>query len=131
MSINVGQVSHSLSDGSRFYAYSGIVQGDISAPATITLIDIPNSGLKDQFVKIQPSFGNPVSASGGQALGIAILIDGIEVIRQAYKDDADSVGYTQEFELFIPRQSRLEVISLNTASNNTQQRGCTMLGWCI
>jgi hypothetical protein len=52
MSINVGQVSHFLSDGSRFYAYSGIVQGDVSVPATITLIDIPNTGLKDSFVKI-------------------------------------------------------------------------------
>ena len=129
MSINVGQVSHFLSDGSRFYAYSGIVQGDVSVPATITLIDIANTGLKDSFVKIQPSYGEIISATDREHLGISVLIDEIEVINtqkyRAYDDMWES------FELFIPRQSRLQVLSINTSSNNTQNRGCTLLGWCL
>jgi len=132
MSINVGQVSHFLSDGSRFYAYSGIVQGDVSVPATITLIDIPNTGLKDSFVKIIPSYGKLISGNSGSVLGISILIDGIEVAnsQQYYQQSADASRATI-FELFIPRGSKLEIISLNTANNNTQNRGCTMLGWCL
>ena len=82
MSINVGQVSHPLSDGLRFYAYSGIVQGGIAVPASVTLISIPNTGLKDTFVKIQNSYGLPVTTGFQDALGISILIDDVEVIKQ-------------------------------------------------
>ena len=131
MSINVGQVNHFLSDGSRFYAYSGIVQGDGSVPASITLISIPNTGLKDSFVKIQPSFGNANASGGGDSLGISVLIDGVEVINQQGQTATNHSRATQEMNLFIPRQSSLTILSLNTSGNNTQERGVTMLGWCL
>jgi hypothetical protein len=127
MSINVGQVSTNLSDGERFYAYSGVIVGDVTVPASITLISIPNTGLKDAFVKIQSCYGRPISASSAHQIGIGVLIDGIEVIKsQRYEAESD---YTETFELFIPRQSSLTILSLNTALNNTQERSVNMLGW--
>jgi hypothetical protein len=128
MSINVGQVNHFLSDGSRFYAYSGVLQGDVSVPASITLISIPNTGLKDSFIKIQGFFGLEASSSSSQQLGIKVLIDDIEVY------DNQNFYYSSDdatIELFIPRQSKLEILSSNTTGNNTQNRGCSVLGWCL
>lgn len=127
MSINVGQVSTNLSDGERFYAYSGVVVGDITSPASITLISIPNTGLKDSFIKIQPSYGEVVADINGEHLGISVSIDGIEVVNtQRYRIYADTL---ESFDLFIPRQSSFTILSLNTAANNTQERGVTVLGW--
>jgi len=127
--INAGQSLQRFTQD-KWYAYSGIVQGDITVPASITLIDIPNTGLKNAFVKIQPSYGEPTVTSGGNALGISISIDGIEVVKSQLSDPNDRTEVV-EYELFIPRQSRLEVISLNKAANNTQERGVTVLGWYV
>ena len=132
MSINVGQVSHHLSDGSRFYAYSGVVQGDVSVPATITLISIPNTGLKDSFIEIQPFFGSVISSAGGAGLGLSIQIDDIEIMELSYEQgDFGKFDHDVTPKLFVPRGSKLEVISNNTSANNTQTRGCTLLGWCL
>ena len=133
MSINVGQVSTNLSDGLRFYAYSGDIQGDITVPASITLISIPNTGLKDSFVKIQPFFGSEISSNVGDALGLSVTIDGITIYNSqvnAWRRENVQLP-PHEIELFIPRQSNLVITSLNTAANNTQLRGCNMLGWCL
>ena len=35
------------------------------------------------------------------------------------------------YDLFIPRQSKLEVISNNTADNNTQERGVNLIGYYL
>ncbi len=129
MSVTTGFITTQLASGDRFYAYSGIVQGDVSVPATVKLIDIPNIGLRDTFVKITPFFGDLVSGAATAILGIQILIDGIEVLesqtQQGYLDQ------TRPWELFVPRGSKFEVISLNTAGNNTQDRGVTVLGWYL
>ena len=126
--INTGESLQRFTED-KWYAYSGVVQGDVSVPSTITLIDIPNSGLRNGFVKIQLSFGQSLSASGTQQLGTIIRIDGVEVIkhqgREYPRNDNDV------FELFVPKQSRIEVISMNTSSNNTQDRACTILGWYV
>jgi len=129
MSINVGQVSHPLSDGSRFYAYSGPIQGDVSVPASITLISIPNTGLKDTFVKIQPFFGQEVSSSSGQQLGLQVLIDDNLVFE--YGNLTYTLNDHNHYEFFVPRGSKLECISINKSGNNTQVRGVAMLGWCL
>jgi hypothetical protein len=125
--INAGQSLQRFTQD-KWYAYSGVVQGDVSVPATITLIDIPNSGLKNGFIKIQPCYGNAVSTSVGNQLGIEVKIDGVSVFdAQAHYPYGDR----DNFELFVPKQSRLEVISLNTSNNNNQKRGVTVLGWYV
>jgi len=132
MSINVGQVSTNLSDGNRFYAYSGVVTGDITVPASITLISIPNTGLRDSFVKIQPYQGTPVSTGVTHGLGIAVSIDGVQVYTDRFLHSAyASTPIDGHIELFIPRQSSLTILSLNSSTNNTQERGCNMLGWSL
>jgi len=125
----VGKSKYKLSDGSKWFAYSGIIVGDVSAPASIELINIPNSGLRDAYVKIQPSYGKPASTSGGNALGIIVKINDIEVIKFQDYEPEHNQGAPIEFSLFIPYQSKLEIISLNTSANNTQERGVTVLGW--
>ena len=128
MSIQIGGFK-TLAGGRRFYAYSGLFQGGVSDPPDLTLIEIKNSGLKDSFVKIQPSFGKAVSTSGGTALGISILIDDQEIVNnQIYEHESDQ---TEILELFVPRQSKLTVKSINTSANTLQERGVTILGWFL
>lgn len=111
----------------KWFANSGLIVGDVSVPATIELINIPNTGLQNAYVKIQPFYGKPASASSGNGLGILIKINDIEIIKS--QRDGDNNVDPFQFELFIPYQSKLEIISLNTSANNTQERGVTLLGW--
>ena len=120
-----------LSGGDKYYSYSGIVFGDVTAPATISMINIPNTGLRDSYVQIQPFFSTPVSASAGNSLGLQIQLDDVTILKQAYKDDSDSLDNNNTIILFIPRQSKLEILSLNTAGNNTQERGVNLLGYYV
>tara|TARA_R100000655_G_scaffold97239_1_gene140095 strand:+ start:19 stop:405 length:387 start_codon:yes stop_codon:yes gene_type:complete len=122
-----------LSGGDKWFSYSGEIFGDVSAPATISMILIPNTGLKDSLVQITPYFGQPVSASANTGLGIAIKLDDVTI----YKTQAEEQTSRQEqivsntIPLFIPRQSKLEIISLNTSGNNTQIRGANLLGYYL
>jgi hypothetical protein len=117
-----------LSGGDKYYSYSGVIQGDVSVPASIQLIYIPNTGLRDSYVKISPFFGLEVSSSSDHQLGISVKIDDVEVInRQNFYYSSDD-GH---LELFVPRQSKLEVLSLNTTNNNTQKRGATMIAYYL
>ena len=126
-----------LSGGDKWYSYSGTIFGDVSVPASITLVLIPNIGLRDSYIKISPYFGTHVSNATGSSLGISILIDGIEVVRgrQFLVPTANStynISWANlETELFVPRQSKLEILSLNTSANNTQTRGCTLIGYYL
>lgn len=131
MSVSVGLNQKLLTQGERFYAYSGIVQGDVSVPASISLINFTN-GLRDAFVKIQPSYGFPASSTTGAQVGLEIKIDGISVYKAQTGRSTDFNQLDSEMiELFLPRQSTIEVISLNTSGNNTQDRGATLLGWYL
>ena len=128
MSVTIGS-QRLLTSGDRYYAYSGIVQGDVSVPASITLLSM-DSGLRDAFVKIQPSYGKEINNSVGQQLGISVLIDGIELVKQQAEYES-RISSDEMIELFLPRQSTLEVVSLNSSLNNTQDRGATLLGWYL
>tara|TARA_R100001163_G_C5022090_1_gene164648 strand:+ start:185 stop:574 length:390 start_codon:yes stop_codon:yes gene_type:complete len=126
-----------LSDGNRYYQYSEIVAGDVSVPATISLINIPNTGLRDSFVDIQPIFGTLVSSAVGSSLGIEVKINDT-VVLTCDQFSVTNWGGTQlstnqllRYSLFVPRQSKLEIISLNTSANNTQERGCNILGYYL
>ena len=112
-SISIGR-SLSTLDGSRWYAYSSPLVGDVGLPATVTLIDIPSSGLRNN-----------------EALGISILIDETEVFNTVYSNNETTKPNSDEIEFFIPRSSTVKVLSLNTAANNTQVRGCNILGWYV
>jgi len=129
-SISIGR-SLSTLDGSRWYAYSSPLVGDVGLPATVTLIDIPSSGLRNSFIKVKPFFGQPVSTAANQALGISILIDETEVFNSIYSNNSTTKPNSDEIEFFIPRSSTVKVLSLNTAANNTQVRGCNILGWYV
>lgn len=131
MSLNL-PTQQLLSDGTKWFAYSGVVQGDVSVPATITLIDIPNTGLRDSYVKILPYFAVPISSSGGTGLGIIVSIDDIEVYKaQTEQGNRWSPTIDGEICLFVPRQSKLTITSMNTTTNNTQERGANIHAWFL
>ena len=123
----VGKTKFNLSDGSKWFAYSGIAFGDVSVPATIELINIPNTGLRDAYVKIQPFYGQEVSSTSGQQLGIVVKINDIEVFKS--QNLTYAINDHNAYEFFVPYQSKLEILSLNTSSNNTQERGVSVVGW--
>jgi len=131
----IGKGQALLSDGDKWYSYSGPFTADIAVPATYTLTLIPDTGLRDSFVKITPSFGATQAFGLATSLGIVIHIDGIEVFRDqpnAYGNETvqdDLVS--NSIDLFIPRQSKLEIFSLNTSANNLQERGVVVLGWYL
>ena len=115
-----------LSGGDKWFSYSSEVFGDVSAPATIQMNFIPNTGLRDSYTIIQPSYGLPVSTSSSAILGIEVKINDTTIIKsQTIRREGD------DFVLFVPRQSKFEVISLNTSANNTQIRGCNILGYYL
>jgi len=122
-----------LSGGDKWYSYSGVLFGDVTTPATIQMILIPNTGLKDSYVIMQPYFGQPVTASANTGLGIMVKLDDVEI----YKTQAEEQTSRQEqivsnqITLFVPRQSKLEIISLNTSGNNTQERGVNVIGYYL
>ena len=119
-----------LSVGHKWYSYSGTLFGDVSVPATIQLIFIPNTGLKDSLIELQPFYGQPVSTSSTQQLGIVLKLDDVEIYRNQ-GNDYRPFSYNEQIRLFIPRQSKLEVISLNTSGSNTQLRGANMIGYYL
>lgn len=125
-----------LSGGDKYYSYSGEVFGDVSAPATIQMIFIPNTGLRDSYIQIQPFFGRAVTSTTASALGLQIKLDDVTIYRQSGEDGASStheqfMRVQNLITLFIPRQSKLEIISLNTAANNTQIRGANLIGYYL
>ena len=118
-----------LSGGDKWYSYSGEVFGDVSVPATIPMIIIDNTGLKDSYVVISPFYGAPISNSGGAQIGITIKLDNVEIVKhKVYDVRGDMV---ENFPLFIPRNSKLEIISDNSTANNTQTRGATLIGYYL
>jgi len=130
MAIETGQSHKNLKSGRQWYAYSGIVQGGPTIPAFVTLIDILSTGLKDCFVKIQPCYGNLVSTSS-PALGILVLIDDVEIFDNQNYEPSRTGDRPEIIELFIPRQSRLTIKSINAEANTLQDRGVTVLGWYL
>jgi hypothetical protein len=119
-----------LSGGDKWYSYSGEVTGDVSVPASIQMVLIPNTGLRDSYVKIQPFYGLLVSDAQGSQLGIQVKLDDVIIMNIQQYRDYDS-SYRENVELFIPRQSKLEIISLNTSVNNTQVRGVNVIGYYL
>ena len=119
-----------LSGGDKYYSYSGVIQGDVSVPASISMILIPNTGLRDTYLRIQPFYGLPVSVTSGSGLGVSVKLNDVEIIN----DQANRHDYVSDhgsYDLFIPRQSKVEIISLNTSANNTQNRGVNAIGYYI
>ena len=121
-----------LSGGDKWFSYSGEIFGDVSAPATINMILIPNTGLRDSYVKIEPNYGREVSTGNFDQLGIKVNLNDVTIVNsQRSYDSGLSRDGPFEFNLFIPRQSKLEVISLNTSGNNTQIRSCNIIGYYL
>ncbi len=123
-----------LSGGDKYYSYSGVLFGDVSVPATIQMILMPNTGLRDSLIMIEPYYGVPVATTNGSALGIQVKLDDVTVIKQQanrYGASGDDTSSLREFKLFVPRQSKLEILSLNTSANNTQERGVNIIGYYL
>ena len=119
-----------LSGGDKYYSYSGVLFGDVSVPATIQMVFIPNTGLRDSLIQVLPFFGLPADDTAGQGLGITIKLDDVEIYKsQPAIQRRNTV--TNAIPLFIPRQSKLEIISNNTTGNNTQTRGCSLIGYYL
>lgn len=121
-----------LSDGNRYYAYSGEIQGDLSVPASISMILIPNTGLRDSLVHIQPYFDKPTTTSNNEGLGIEIKFNDTIIYNSQVGITPQTPTLTMNpIQLFIPRQSKLEIISVNTSGNNNQIRGANLLGYYL
>ncbi len=118
-----------LSGGDKWFSYSGIIFGDVSAPATIQMVFIPNTGLRDSLVQIQPFYANEVSSSSGDQLGIIVKLDDVEIIKQSPRGISDDRN--EQTNIFVPRQSKLEILSSNTSGNNTQERGVNLIGYYL
>ena len=94
------------------------------------MITIDNTGLRDSLIQVLPFFGTPADDTAGQGLGITIELDNVEIYRsQPAIQRRNTV--TNTIPLFMPRNSKLEVISLNTTGNNTQLRGVTVIGYYL
>ena len=119
-----------LSGGDKWFSYSGLKFGDASLPATIELVRIPNTGLRDSLVKIQPFFGLPPNVNPNEGLGIQIYIDD-DIVYEFKAPDPYYRNIQVPIDLFVPRQRELLILSLNTSGNNGQARGCTALGYYI
>ena len=127
MSLNI-PTQQLLSSGRKWFAYSGLQFGDASLPAVIPLVSIENVGLEDSVLVIKHYYGLPVSTASQQGLGIQIQIDDI-IVYEFKGPDGFYRDLPQPINLFIPRQSKLDVLSLNTSGNNGQARGATVLGY--
>ena len=83
---------------------------------------------RDSLVLIDPYFGKIVNAGGTATLGIQVKLNDVVVINSqnyaSYKQD-------EEYKLFVPRQSKLEILSINESLNNTQIRGANLLGYYL
>jgi len=118
-----------LPSGNKWYSYSGVVVGGPAIPATVELVKIISTGLKDSFVKIIPFYGQPIAAGSNDPVGIKIFINQVAVYESQQR--VDTAVPFELIELFIPKQSELQILSLNTANNTLQNRGCTVLGWTV
>jgi len=129
MSLNLG-TQQLLSNGTKYFSYSGVRQGDITLPATISLMTIDNAGLRDSLVCFQAYYGQPIGLGATDTLGIIVSIDDIEVYKSQGTDYRPQV-YNDEVKLFVPRQSKIQILSLNTVANNLQERGCNLIGYYL
>jgi len=127
--MTVGRVQQKL-DQDRFFAYSGLLQGDATSPATVTLVDIPDSGLRNAIIQIQPFFGLPITTATNEGLGIQVLIDD-EIVFEQKSPDPFYRGVQSSINLFLKKQSKLTVLSLNTNGNNSQSRGANLVGYFV
>jgi len=120
-----------LPSGNKWYSYSGIMSGGPTLPATVELVKISSTGLKDSYVKITPFYGEAIGTAAGDAIGIKIFINQVAVYESQHRRPDRTVPPNVIIELFIPKQSELQILSLNTANNTLQNRGCTVLGWSV
>ena len=121
-----------LSGGDKWFSYSGEIFGDVSAPATISMINIDNTGLRDSLTLVQPYFSKPTTTSNNEGLGIQIKLDNVVIYNSQVGITPQTPTLTMNpIQVFLPRNSKLEVISINTSGNNTQIRGCNVLGYYL
>jgi hypothetical protein len=120
-----------LSGGDKYFSYSGVLFGDVSVPAAIQMIFIPNTGLRDSLVYLQPYYGLVVSSTTGAQLGIEVRLDDTTIYKAQSGRSTDVNQVDNNIQLFVPRQSKLEIFSLNTSGNNTQERGVNLLGYYL
>jgi len=127
-----------LPGGGKWHSYSGVQVGGPAVPATVELVKIPSTGLKDSYVKIIPFYGTVIATATNDGLGIKIFINQVAVYESQTSTATGVAGAGPAFpppatiiELFIPQQSELQILSLNTANNTLQNRGVAVLGWWL
>ena len=64
-------------------------------------------------------------------MGIIIKLDDVEIYKNVYTNAGNTKPNYTNIQMFIPRQSKLEVLSLNDADNNTQERGANLIGYYL
>jgi len=118
-----------LPGGNKWHSYSGSLSGGPTLPATVELVKIPSTGLKDSYVKVVPFYGAPIAVAAGDALGLKILINEV-VVYEEQRSEPDNTRLNT-IEVFVAQQSELQILSLNTNNNSLQQRGVMVLGWWL
>tara|TARA_Y100000401_G_scaffold114877_1_gene117565 strand:- start:2175 stop:2564 length:390 start_codon:yes stop_codon:yes gene_type:complete len=127
MTVNIS-TQQLLSDGKKWYAYSGLKQGDISVPAVVPLVEVENVGLRDSILIIQPYYSLPAVTTFQEGLGVQVLFNDI-IVYEFKSPDGFYRNQQEPIHLFIERQTNLKVLSLNTSGNNSQSRGANVLGY--
>jgi len=122
--IAFGLGKREYSDGSGYYANSGLKAGDFTLPAVITLLDF-ETGLNDAEAVLTPGFSLPTVTTFQEGLGIQVLMDG-NIVYEFKSPDGFYRNVPNGINLFIPRQIQFTVLSLNTSGNNGQSR-CAIL----
>ena len=96
------------------------------------MITIDNTGLRDSLIQVNGFFGKDVSTTNGQQLGIQIKLDNVIILNEQPARSSEIYTVTNNtYSLFMPRNSKLEIISLNTSGNNTQIRGVNLIGYYL
>ena len=97
------------------------------------MITIDNTGLRDSMVQIQFYTGQDITTAGPDGIGVLVKLDDISIYnsQSGVIGRRDSLRVENMINIFAPRNSKLEVISLNTAGNNTQIRGANLLGYYL
>ena len=91
-----------LSGGDKWYSYSGEIFGDVSVPATIPMITIDNTGLRDSMVQIQFYTGQDITTAGPDGIGVLVKLDDISI----YNSQSGVIGRRDSLRVENMKHSR-------------------------
>tara|TARA_R100001594_G_scaffold70536_1_gene104904 strand:- start:986 stop:1510 length:525 start_codon:yes stop_codon:yes gene_type:complete len=111
-------------DETTVYGASGSVVGDVTLPATISLLSF-NVGRRDIMCQVFFYSGQAIDTTAPLGWQIDINDNTVLKIQGNVSPDAYQAGGWMQF---WPAEGKITILSLNSANNNTQERGCYFVG---